>query len=122
MPENQKILVIDDEEDIRSMMRSMLERNGYTVTEAEDGIKALEKVKADPFDHVFVDLRMPNLDGQSFVNQVRDSGFKGKIYIITAHIDYKTEEENVINNKVDGLALKPFVEKELIKLLKPDIK
>ena len=58
-----RILIIDDESQIRSMLRLMLERVGYEVVEAPDGIEGIRKYREKPADLIITDLIMPNKDG-----------------------------------------------------------
>ena len=59
----ERILIIDDEQQIRSMLRLMLERDGYEVVEAPDGIEGIEAYRQEPADLIITDLIMPNKDG-----------------------------------------------------------
>jgi type II secretory ATPase GspE/PulE/Tfp pilus assembly ATPase PilB-like protein/CheY-like chemotaxis protein len=69
-----RILVIDDDEDARLMMRTLLERSGYEVEEADDGHKALDRLKHDQdFKLIVLDLAMPGLDGREVLDQIRGS-------------------------------------------------
>ncbi len=58
-----RILIIDDEPQIRSMLRLMLERVGYEIAEAPDGIEGIRKYRENPADLIITDLIMPNKDG-----------------------------------------------------------
>jgi len=69
-----RILLVDDDEDARLLMRSLLERDGYEVEEAEDGHKALDMLKEDQdFKLIVLDLAMPGLDGRQVLDQIRGS-------------------------------------------------
>lgn len=69
-----RILLVDDDEDARLLMRSLLERDGYEVDEAEDGHKALDLLKVDQdFQLIVLDLAMPGLDGRQVLDQIRGS-------------------------------------------------
>jgi len=59
----ERILIIDDESQIRSMLRLMLERAGYEVVEASDGIDGIRIYRQNPTDLIITDLIMPNKDG-----------------------------------------------------------
>ena len=58
-----RILIIDDETQIRSMLRLMLERVGYEIAEAPDGIEGIRQYRENPADLIITDLIMPNKDG-----------------------------------------------------------
>jgi len=59
----ERILIIDDEQQIRSMLRLMLEREGYEIVEAPDGIEGIKAYRQKPADLIITDLIMPNKDG-----------------------------------------------------------
>ncbi len=66
-----RILIVDDAATIRMYYRSILEDAGYDVTEAINGVEALEKALPEPFDLYIVDVNMPKLDGYGFLRQFR---------------------------------------------------
>jgi YesN/AraC family two-component response regulator len=67
----EKILIIDDETPIRSMVRLILERAGYTVREAQDGIEGIRVFRETPADLVITDLIMPNKDGIGMIIELK---------------------------------------------------
>ena len=69
-----QILIIDDDDQLRRMMRQMLEGAGHTVTEAGDGHRGFEAFKADPSDLVVTNLFMPERDGLELIKAVRAVG------------------------------------------------
>ena len=60
-----KILVVDDEQGIRDVLREYLELEGYEVGEAVDGMDAIKQAKSDDYDLIVMDVMMPKLDGYS---------------------------------------------------------
>jgi CheY-like chemotaxis protein len=93
------ILIVDDSDIGRKMMRKTLAASGHTCDEAEDGVVAVEKVKkrqssSDPmYDCILMDFVMPNMDGPTATKEIRNMGFDGKILGVTgngmeADIDY----------------------------------
>ncbi len=69
-----RVLLVDDDEDARLVMRSLLEKEGYQISEAEDGHAAMDVLKVDQgFSLVILDLRMPDLDGREVLNLIRGS-------------------------------------------------
>ena len=67
----ERILIIDDEQQIRSMLRLMLERDGYEVLEAPDGIAGIEAYRQKPADLIITDLIMPNKDGIGMIIELQ---------------------------------------------------
>ena len=74
-----RILIIDDEPQIRSMLRLMLERVGYEVTEAPDGIEGIRRYRENPADLIITDLIMPNKDGIGMIIDLKKEFPKVKI-------------------------------------------
>ena len=68
-----RILVVDDSSLVQLYYRDILERGGFEVEQAINGIEAMEKVLAQPFDLAIVDVNMPKMDGFSFVRALRTS-------------------------------------------------
>jgi len=71
MTTNQTILVVDDEETIREVVRRYLERDGFNVQEAADGFEALDSVRTNPPDLIVLDLMLPGIDGLSLTQHIR---------------------------------------------------
>jgi CheY-like chemotaxis protein len=83
MPEV-RVLIVDDEPDIRATVSAMLEIEGYAVEEAKNGAAALELIEADPPDIILLDMRMPVLDGWGFAREMRLRGHTIPIVVMTA--------------------------------------
>ncbi|MGD9044331.1 MAG: response regulator [Desulfobacterales bacterium] len=74
-----RILIIDDETQIRSMLRLMLERVGYEIAEAPDGIEGIRQYRENPADLIITDLIMPNKDGIGMIIDLKKEFPKVKI-------------------------------------------
>ena len=82
---SKRVLIVDDEEHIRRMIRMTLETAGYQVGEAADGSKALEVLRADSkWDVVLLDQKMPGMDGLQVLQQIKDRGLESSVVMITA--------------------------------------
>ena len=66
-----KILIVDDEVNIRKVVREYAEFEGYEVEEAEDGMQAIEIIKKKDFDLIILDIMMPRLDGFSSCKEIK---------------------------------------------------
>jgi urea transport system substrate-binding protein len=86
MPEV-RVLVVDDEPDIRATVSAMLEIEGYDVAEAVNGAEALAAVEATLPDVILLDMRMPVLDGWGFASEMRRRGHHIPIVVMTAARD-----------------------------------
>ena len=63
------LLIIDDEKNMRHMLKAMLERHGYLVSTASDGREGLEQIEKERFDFILCDVKMPGLDGLGFLRE-----------------------------------------------------
>jgi DNA-binding response OmpR family regulator len=83
--DSKRVLIVDDEPNVRLVFRTALDAVGYTVTEAEDGPSALEWLAGSKADLVLLDLQMPGLGGMEVLRRLRDSGNDVPVVIVTAH-------------------------------------
>jgi CheY-like chemotaxis protein len=86
MPDG-RVLVVDDEPDIRATVTAMLESEGYDVVQATNGAEALRAMELEPPDIVLLDMRMPVLDGWGFAAELRRRGHEVPIVVMTAARD-----------------------------------
>ena len=86
LPAQVGILVVDDDVAIRRLMKMVLEREGYRVEQAADGLEAVLKLGLSDFDVIVLDLMMPNLDGFTFMNTIakHDPTRLQKVIVTTA--------------------------------------
>ena len=82
-----KILLVDDEEDFRTLMSFWLKSKGYSVESVADGNTALDKIRKNLPDVVFIDLHMPVLDGVEVLKEIRKWKVELPIIVISAHAD-----------------------------------
>jgi DNA-binding NtrC family response regulator len=80
-----RILVVDDEEGVRSFIAESLDRDGHDVVQAENGVVALRAAREEPFDVVITDLKMPQMDGMTLVRTLRTEQPDVEIVVLTAH-------------------------------------
>jgi two-component system response regulator (stage 0 sporulation protein F) len=80
-----KILVVDDEEGARELFNTILTDEGYHVTLAASGEDALSQLKADAFDLVVTDIKMPGMDGLQLLQEIRKSGSRSDVIMVTAY-------------------------------------
>ncbi len=72
MEKQERILVVDDEDRIRRLLRMYLEREGYLIDEAEDGETALKKGMETDYDLILLDLMLPGMDGLDVCRELRE--------------------------------------------------
>ena len=83
--ERMKILVVDDEEGARDLFNTILTDEGYDVSLASDGEEALILFKSHPFNLVITDIRMPVMDGLQLLQEIRKTGSKTEVIMVTAY-------------------------------------
>ncbi len=88
-----RVLVVDDEEGVRTFLAESLERAGHEVTQVADGAAAVRAVREEPFDVVLTDLRMPGTDGMVVVRTVRTEQPDVEVIVLTAFGDVTTAVE-----------------------------
>lgn len=105
-----KVLVVDDEESIREALEEFLQGEGYTVSLAADGKKALEMFSEADYTLVFMDIKMPGIDGIQTLRRMKKSKPGVKVIVITGLPDEKTLERAmaVSEGAVEGFIPKPF--------------
>jgi two-component system, response regulator, stage 0 sporulation protein F len=86
-----KILVVDDEENIRELYRVEFEEMGHEVTTVPDGAQALAKMDTTKFDLVTLDMRMPDMDGIETLGRMKEKDPSLPIIICTAYEEYKQD-------------------------------
>jgi len=107
-----RVLVIDDDPDIRLLLRELLERGGYTVDEAVDGKEGLRRLFANPPALVILDVTMPDLDGYQTLERIRDLS-EVPVLMLTAR-SQELEKVRGLAAGADDYVAKPFGRQELL--------
>ncbi|MBI5474532.1 MAG: response regulator [Ignavibacteriae bacterium] len=113
MTEKRKILVVDDEDALRTVLSAELNSEGYDVGTAADGSEALAELQKDKFDLVLLDIKMPNMNGFEVLKVIKEKHQGTKVIMLTGFADLK----NAIESK--KLGAEDFVSKpyDLVDLL-----
>ena len=101
------VLLVEDEDQLRRVMKDLLERDGYTVAEARDGVQALDQVDRLAPDVIILDLNLPGLDGYSVLTQLRSRPATRSIPVVV--LTAKGDEDNEV--RVFGLGADDFITK-----------
>lgn len=112
MAEQQTILVVDDEENIRTLIRKYAEFEGYRVDEASDGMQAIEKCRNQTYSLIIMDIMMPFLDGFSACKEIRKTTDTPVIMLSARGEEY--DKIHGFEVGVDDYVVKPFSPKELM--------
>ena len=101
-----KILIVEDDRELRQLFSHILTRHGYSVTGAGDGIEALQAIEGDYFDLIISDVMMPGMDGFELAEALRGSGIMTPILMITARDSFDDMRRGFISG-VDDYMIKP---------------
>lgn len=100
-----KVLLVDDQADFRQLMKFWLESKGYSVISASDGMSAIQLVKEEKPDVLFLDLRMPTMDGVETLKAIREFNKDMPVIVISAYI-HDPRAREVMTYGVSGVFYK----------------
>jgi two-component system response regulator AtoC len=112
-----RILVVDDEPNVRLMLRALLEKHGFDVSEAGDGEEALARIASDPPAFVLADVRMPKMDGIALAREVASRGLPVTLIAMSAYGTVDTAVEAMRAGAYDYI-MKPFRTDEVLLTLR----
>ncbi len=112
-----RLLIIDDEENMRHMLSSLLNKSGYRVDTASDGADALEMVDQTLYDFILCDLKMPHMNGMEFFDTARDKLWATTVIMMSAYGSIDTAVEAMKKGAYDFIS-KPFKPDEVLLTLK----
>ena len=98
MGQKMRIMVVDDEKIVRESLFHWFEKGGHTVDMAASGEEALEMLEQSPFDLMFVDIKMPGMDGIQLLRKIKHENPDTEVIMITGHGDM----DLAIKSKVPG--------------------
>jgi two-component system response regulator HydG len=113
----ERILVVDDEQSHRTMLKAVLTKEGYDISEADDGISAVKAVESESFDLILMDIRMTDMDGIEAMGQIKKMSPSIPVIMMTAYASIKTAVEALKSGAYDYLT-KPLDTDELKILIK----
>ena len=108
-----RVLVADDEEEIRNILSRILEKEGFEVITASDGEQAMQKICSDIPDAVLLDVRMPGLNGMEVLKKIKAIEENLPVVLVTAYADTHQAVEAMKEGAYDYLA-KPFDNNEVV--------
>lgn len=101
------VLVVDDESDVRNLLRKFLTRRGYEVLTAGDGEAAIEAIRENRPDIVLLDIRLPKMDGLSVLQRLRDESDDVAVITMSGNADEDTARRSLELGAADFIT-KPF--------------
>lgn len=107
MGEDARILIVDDDENIRKILTAILEDEGYIVDAAETAKAAIEMTKKEFYNLALIDIRLPDMEGIELLTKMRTTTPKMRKIIVTGFPTMQNAIE-AVNRSADGYILKPF--------------
>jgi len=111
--ERLRALVVDDDAELRNGLVRILQRAGFEVTTAADGVDGLERLSADDFDAALVDVAMPRMTGPELLTRAKRAGLTTEIVIMTAIADFEIAI-NAVHEGAFEFLTKPFVSNDAV--------
>lgn len=120
MGENARILIVDDDENIRKVLVAILEDEGYTVESVGTARKAIEATKRKFYNIALIDIRLPDMDGTDLLLRIRDTVPRIRKIIITG---YPTLQNAIdaVNRRADAYIMKPFDVEKVLRTIKEQL-
>ena len=109
--DKKKIIVVDDDKDIRELLENRLQANNYDVLLAESGRDGLEKIEKEKPDLILLDIKMPTMDGFTMLEELKKKSISIPVIILTGYADMK----DLFSTKdIADYIVKPFKDDELL--------
>jgi two-component system cell cycle response regulator DivK len=116
---SQRILVVEDQEDLRAILRDFLSASGYVVIEAADGVESVAKAVSERPDLVLMDIQLPVLDGYDATRQIKAlPGFTAIPIIAVSSFAMKGDEERARAAGCDDYVTKPYSPVQLLRIIR----
>jgi CheY-like chemotaxis protein len=113
-----RILIADDHPENRLLLKTLLEAAGFSILEAENGKKALEAFEKEAPDFIWMDMRMPVMDGYEAVRQIRRRPGGGKLPIVAITASaFRSQRPQILAAGCDDIVFKPFQEHEIFEAM-----
>jgi len=112
-----RLLIIDDEENMRHMLSKLMKKSGYAVDTAGDGYEGLNQIDQNQYDYILCDIKMPNMDGMKFLKLAREKIGSTTVIMMSAYGTIDTAIEAIQQGAYDYIS-KPFKTDEVHLVLK----
>ena len=121
MGERARILIVDDDESIRTVLATILEEKGYTVDTAENGNEGIEKTKTNFYNLALIDIRLPDMAGTQVLAKMKDTAPEIRKIIITGFPSLQNSVE-ALNKGAHAYIMKPFDMDSVLKTVEEQLK
>ncbi|MEM2144135.1 MAG: response regulator [Candidatus Jordarchaeaceae archaeon] len=112
-----KILIVDDDESIRKVLATILEKEGYTVDTAETGKEAIGKTESNSYNLALIDVRLPDMDGTKLLAKLQETTPKTVKIMVTGYPSMRSAIE-AVNRGAQGYILKPIKIENLLNIIR----
>jgi DNA-binding NtrC family response regulator len=121
MDETTRILIIDDDENIRKVLTTILEDEGYNVESVDTAKKAIERTRRKFYNLALIDIRLPDMEGIELLTKMKNTTPKIRKIIITGYPTLQNAVE-AVNRGADAYILKPFDMEKVLEAIKDQLK
>jgi DNA-binding NtrC family response regulator len=121
MAETARILIIDDDENIRKVLAAILEDEGYSVESVDTAKKAIEKTRRNCYNLALIDVRLPDMEGIELLTKMTDTTPKMRKIIITGYPTLQNAVE-AVNKGANAYVMKPFDMEKVLKEIEEQLK
>ena len=116
---SKRILIVEDQDDLRAILRDFLTASGYGIIEAVDGGEGVAKAKSERPDLILMDIQLPVLDGYEATRQIKaDANLTATPIIAVSSFAMKGDEEKARASGCDGYVTKPYSPVKLLGLIR----
>ena len=120
MDERARILIVDDDESIRTVLATILEEEKYKVDTAQNGEEAIEKTKTQFYNLALIDIRLPDMEGTELLTRMKETIPKMRKIIVTGYPSLQNAIE-AVNKGADAYVMKPFDVAKVLKTIKEQL-
>ena len=115
-----RILIIDDDENIRTVLQAILEDEGYVIETADTAMKGIEKSETAFYNLALIDVRLPDMEGTELLTKLRETKPRMRKIVVTG---FPTMQNAVLalNKGADGFVLKPFDVEKILMTIKEQL-
>ena len=121
LDKNARILIVDDDENIRKVLVAILQDEGYTVDSVGTAKKGIEATKRKFYNMALIDIRLPDMEGTELLTQLKETTPRMRKIIITGHPTLQNAID-AVNRRADAYVMKPFDVKRVLETIEDQLK
>lgn len=121
MDKNARIIIVDDDENIRKTMKAILEDEGYIVDLAENGKEAIQKTNDQPYNLALLDIRLPDMEGVDLLKSMKENIPRTRKIMVTGYPSMQNAI-SAVNKNADAYLVKPVDVEKLLETVKEQLR